>query len=130
MIVKFIREALGRIIVFINYITQPSKVVRSDAEQEWVNRQAKSLALYQFYACPFCVRTRRTIHRLNIPIEYRDAQNNPAYRKELLTEGGEIKVPCLRIEEKGQTKWMYESSDIIKYLNDRFGKSDGNVSQK
>jgi glutaredoxin len=130
MIVKFIREVLGRVIVFINYLTQPSKIVRSDAEQEVVNRQAKSLALYQFYACPFCVRTRRTIHRLNIPIAYRDAQNNPVYRKELLTEGGEIQVPCLRIEEKGQTKWMYESSDIIRYLNDRFGKSDGNVSQK
>jgi glutaredoxin len=121
MILKLLREALGRIIVFISFITRPAKIVRSDAEQGAVNEAAKGLSLYQFYACPFCVRTRRAIHRLNVPIEYRDAQNNPVYRSELLKEGGEIKVPCLKIEEKGRTKWMYESGDIIQYLNERFG---------
>jgi len=29
-------------------------------------------------------------------------------------------VPCLRIEENGQTTWMYESNTIIEYLNQRF----------
>lgn len=26
-------------------------------------------------------------------------------------------VPCLRIEENGNVKWLYESNDIICYLN-------------
>ncbi len=121
MIIKFIREALGRIIVLINFLTRPTQIVRSREGQEKVNQEAKNLKLYQFYACPFCVRTRRTIHRLNIPIEYRDAQNNSEHRKELKTEGGSIQVPCLRIEENDQTKWLYESANIIQYLNDRFG---------
>lgn len=129
MILKFIREALGRIIVFINFMTKPSKIVRSREAQEWVNKEAKNMALYQFYACPFCIRTRRTIEKLNIPIEYRDAQNNPAHRQELLKGGGDIKVPCLRIEENGRTRWMYESGDIIQYLHDRFGQGKGPVSQ-
>ncbi|MDF3852182.1 hypothetical protein [Achromobacter denitrificans] len=29
-------------------------------------------------------------------------------------------MPCLRIEEAGGTRWMYESSDIIAYLEQRF----------
>jgi len=124
MLLRLIREGLGRIIVFINFVTRPAQIVRSDTEQDAVKEAAKGLSLYQFYACPFCVRTRRAIHRLNLPIEYRDAQNNASYRQELLKEGGEIKVPCLRIEEKGRTQWMYESGDIIQYLNERFGSKD------
>jgi len=119
---KALREGLGRIIVFINFITKPKKIIRTDAAQKMADKEAESLSLYQFYACPFCIRTRRAIHALNIKIELRDAQNDPQYRQELLAEGGEIKVPCLRIEEKGQIIWMYESADIIAYLNKRFGK--------
>ncbi|MCA7113286.1 hypothetical protein LGL75_14005 [Staphylococcus aureus] len=29
-------------------------------------------------------------------------------------------MPCLRIEENGQTRWMYESSDIVAYLEKTF----------
>jgi len=121
MILKALREGLGRLIVFINFITKPKKIIRTDAAQKLVDKEAEGLSLYQFYACPFCIRTRRAIHALNINIEFRDAQNDPKYRQELLAEGGAIKVPCLRIEEKGKVIWMYESADIITYLNKRFG---------
>jgi glutathione S-transferase len=31
-------------------------------------------------------------------------------------------VPCLRIEkEDGSSEWMYESKDIIAYLDERYG---------
>jgi glutathione S-transferase len=29
-------------------------------------------------------------------------------------------VPCLLIEEDGEARWMYESNDIIAYLEKRF----------
>ncbi len=32
-----------------------------------------------------------------------------------------MKVPCLKIEQAGEVTWMYESNDIISYLNQRFG---------
>jgi len=121
MLLKALREGLGRLIVFINFVTRPRPMQRSEEEQARVNEEASSLTLYQFYACPFCVRTRRAVHRLNLPIETRDAQNDPADRQALKDGGGEIKVPCLRIEEAGETRWMYESRDIIAYLEDRFG---------
>jgi glutathione S-transferase len=59
--------------------------------------------------------------RLSLNIELRDAKNQQEFRDELAKEGGAVKVPCLRIEdEKGQYTWMYESSDIVSYLENKF----------
>lgn len=120
MIVKVVREGLGRFIVLVNYLTRPTKIERPVRVQQEIDASAKALSLYQFYACPFCVKTRRTIHRLNVPISFVDAQGNQQNREDLLTGGGAIKVPCLRIDENNKTTWMYESNNIISYLNDRF----------
>ncbi|KJK19517.1 glutathione S-transferase N-terminal domain-containing protein [Pseudomonas sp. NPDC087612] len=120
MIVKALRVGLGQLIVFGDWISRPAKLKRDPAAQALVEQQAKGLSLYQFHACPFCVKTRRTLHRLNVPVALRDAKNNQQDRQALLAEGGKIKVPCLRIEEDGKTTWMYESKVIIDYLNKRF----------
>lgn|GEM_PF-5453894 len=40
---------------------------------------------------------------------------------ELIAEGGRVMVPCLRIEEGVEAKWLYDSNDIIRFLNTRFG---------
>ena len=120
MIVKALRVGLGQLIVFGDLISRPAKRKRNAAAQAAVEQQAKGLALYQFHACPFCVKTRRNLHRLNVPVALRDAKNNEQDRQTLLAEGGKIKVPCLRIEEDGKTTWMYESKVIIDYLNKRF----------
>lgn len=123
MIVKALREGLGRLIVLISFITRPKRLVRSAADQEAVDKRAAHMALYQFYACPFCVRVRREVHRLNLPIETRDAQNDPRYRQELLEQGGKIQTPCLLIEEHGKRIWMYESKEIIEFLKRNFDPS-------
>ena len=35
--------------------------------------------------------------------------------------GGQNQVPCLKItDDKGETTWLYESSAIIQYLQNRF----------
>lgn len=120
MIVKALREGLGRLIVLISFITRPKRVVRAPAEQEAVDKRAAHMALYQFYACPFCVRVRREMHRLNLPIETRDAQNDGRYRQELLEQGGKLQTPCLLIEEDGKRIWMYESKEIIEFLKRSF----------
>ena len=120
MIVKALRVGLGQLIMFSKWISRPAKRKRDAAAQARVDQAAKGLALYQFHACPFCVKTRRTLHRLNVPVALKDAKNNEQDRQTLLTQGGKIKVPCLRIEENGQTTWMYESKVIIDYLNQRF----------
>nr|WP_207199245.1 glutathione S-transferase N-terminal domain-containing protein [Pseudomonas sp. TH49] len=118
--VKALRVGLGQLIIFIDFITRPGKKQRPAEVQAQVNSAAKDLTLYQFHACPFCVKTRRTLRRLNVPVALKDAKNNEHDRQTLLEQGGKIKVPCLRIEENGQTTWMYESKVIIDYLDKRF----------
>jgi glutaredoxin len=118
--VKALRVGLGQLIIFIDFITRPGKKQRPAETQAQVNAAAKGLTLYQFHACPFCVKTRRTLRRLNVPVALKDAKNSEQDRQTLLDQGGKIKVPCLRIEENGQTTWMYESKVIIDYLDKRF----------
>ncbi len=120
MLMKALRVGLGQLVILVDFLTRPSKKKRSQEAQAAVEALAKDLTLYQFHACPFCVKTRRTLRRLNVPVALRDAKNNELDRQTLLSEGGKIKVPCLRIEEAGQTVWMYESKVIIDYLEKRF----------
>ena len=79
----------------------------------------QGLSLYQFAGCPFCIKTRRAFRRLNVDIDLRDIRKEPAYREELLAQGGRIQVPCLRNENAGQVRWIYESSDIIEFVTGR-----------
>ena len=103
------------------FVTTPKGVVRSDVAQQAVSQQCRSLALYQFATCPFCIKVRREINRLSLPIELRDAQKNVFNRTELLQGGEQVKVPCLQIrDEKGNVQWMYESTAINQYLHQRF----------
>ncbi len=128
MIIKIIREVLGRTIVLFNYLTLPTPIERTIEQQQWVDKETQKMALYQFYACPFCIKTRRAIHRLNLSISYKDAQHNIQHRETLQQQGGAIKVPCLRIESDQQTIWMYESSDIIDYLESRFAENTKTIA--
>lgn len=122
MIMKVIRSILGKFILFADLVTRPKKLERSETSQKSVDEKTKNLSLYQFHSCPFCVRVRRAIRKLNLNIELRDAKNNSIYKQELITEGQSSKVPCLRIEEDDEVKWLYESLEIVKYLNVRFGE--------
>jgi glutathione S-transferase len=75
------------------------------------------LSLYEFEACPFCQRVLAAMRRLGLDIELRDIRVQPKYREELLAATGRATVPCLRIEEgPGKLRWMHESADIIKFL--------------
>jgi glutaredoxin len=120
MFIKALRVGLGQLIIFFDFITRPRKLRRSVDAQAKVDQAAAGLSLYQFRACPFCVKTRRALHKLNVSVELRDAKNNEEHRQTLLSQGGKIKVPCLRIDENGQSTWLYESNAIIAYLQGRF----------
>ena len=103
------------------FVTTPRGLVRSEVAQQDVAKQCQNMALYQFTTCPFCIKVRREMKRLSLPIELRDAQKNVKNRELLLKEGGQIKVPCLQIrDDNGNVQWMYESADIIHYLHQRF----------
>ena len=116
-----VRWLLGRIILFIDWLTMPRRPEHSPQRQAELDAQTAGLALYQYAACPFCVKTRRAIRRLGLNIELRDARNDPRHRRDLEQLGGKQQVPCLRIEGHGHDTWLYESDDIIAWLKQHFG---------
>ena len=118
---KTLRTVLGPVMLIKENLTRPKGVVRVQAEQDAVNQQCKSLALYQFKTCPFCIKVRQEMSRLSLNIERIDAQHEGPDRQALLNGGGKAKVPCLKITDKaGKTEWLYDSEKIIAYLRGRF----------
>ncbi len=118
---KTMRFVLGPILLLWERLTPPKGIVRPPAEQQKIDQQCQSMALYQFRTCPFCMKVRRTLRALSLPIELRDAQHNAQHRADLLQGGGQIKVPCLRVTDtQGQDHWIYDSALIIQYLRQRF----------
>ena len=116
-----IRLILGKLILLLNWVFTPKSIERDPALQASIDEQTASLTLYQYEACPFCVKVRRALKRQGLNIEVRDVKRNDAAREELLAGGGDLKVPCLRIAEGERgDQWMYESSEIINYLEARF----------
>jgi len=116
---KFIRWFLGKLILFYDRTFAPRPALRSNEEQNKVDALAREMMLYQFQACPFCVKVRRAMRRMSIPVELRDAKKDSRYAKELVAGGGKLQVPCLRVREATGDRWIYESTDIIQYLESR-----------
>lgn len=112
-----IRFILGRLVLAIDFLTRKKPTQKSS---DAINKQrslTQNLAIYQFHACPFCVKVRRFMHQESLEIELRDAKNDVVYRKQLLEDGGKIQAPCLRIKNgQGDHTWIYESDVIIQYL--------------
>jgi glutaredoxin len=124
-----VRAILGALILFFNWVFTPKSIKREASEQAAIDAQTRKLALYQYAACPFCVKVRRAMKRSALKIETRDAKRSEQFKAELLAGGGQLKVPCLRIEdESGDVRWMYESGDIISYLEQRFNPAEGETS--
>lgn len=102
----------------------PAVVTRPADEQRRVDEQTSRLALYQFASCPFCSKVRSEIARLSLDIVLHDTKTDPLRRQELLSGGGKTMVPCLRItNDDGSVTWMYESADIVGYLQQRFAQA-------
>ncbi len=118
---KTLRAILGPFMLLWEWLTRPQGMARTADAQAGCDAQCRSLMLYQFKTCPFCIKVRQEMRRLSLRIEIRDAQTAGIARDELIAGGGRAMVPCLRITDpSGNHTWMYESGAIIAYLRDRF----------
>ncbi len=119
---RALRLVLTPFLLLGDRLLRPRAIVRPPAEQHAVDARTRALALYHFPTCPFCLKTRRTLHRLALSVELRDAQHDPAHREALIAGGGKAQVPCLRIAEAdGSVTWLYESDAINAWLDREFG---------
>ena len=118
---KALRIALGPLLLLWEFITRPRGLVRAPAQQALVDASARSLVLYQFKTCPFCMKVRQEMARLSLRIEKRDAQHDEKNRSALIAAVGKPKVPCLQItHDSGQVEWLLDSKAIMAYLQGRF----------
>ncbi len=118
---RTLRLVLSPFMLLGEKLSTPKGMERPAETQQRIDQECRSLVLYQFKACPFCMKVRKEISRLSLNIELRDAQHDPEHREALLQGGGKIQTPCLKItDEQGNSQWMYESGDIIQYLQQRF----------
>jgi glutathione S-transferase len=90
-------------------------------QQQRAQREADRLALYHSPTCLYCMLVRRAIDRLAIRIELLNVDEDADALRELREGGGRSTVPCLRIDdESGNRTWMYESADIVAWLEQMF----------
>lgn len=102
-------------------LATPKGVVRPPEVQDKIDQECEQLTLYHFKTCPFCIKVRHEMARLSLPIALRDAQHDTKHRDDLLKGGGKIQTPCLQItDQTGKVQWLYESKEIISYLQQRF----------
>lgn len=73
-------------------------------------------SLYYSRYCYFCQKVLGFLQGAQHSIEMLNTAEG-THRQELVQGGGKGQVPCLRIEtEQGEVSWMYESDDIIRYI--------------
>jgi len=124
MFFKTLRIIIGPVMLLWEAVTRPKGLVRQPELQEKVDQQCRNIVLYQYRTCPFCIKVRQEIRRLSLNIKHLDAQNAGRDREDLIREGGQAKVPCLKItDQAGNSQWMYESGEIIEYLRGRFANA-------
>lgn len=117
MILEPFRWVIGQVVLTYEKLTAPEPPKRTNEEQATIDAQTTGLALYEFKACPFCMKVRKAMRRLGLNIERRDARRNAAWGDELRTQGGKYQTPCLKItDSSGNVEWLYESEDIITWL--------------
>lgn len=80
------------------------------------------LTLYMRPTCPYCHKVLEKMDELGIQAEHKDIAE-AANAEELVKRGGMQQVPYLVDAEHG--KEMYESDDIIAYLEENYGKAKG-----
>ena len=77
------------------------------------------LELYQKETCPYCQKVRLRMTELDLDYICRNVPNDNSRKAALLTKlGGEVQVPFLVDTDNNVA--MYESDDIIKYLEEKY----------
>jgi glutaredoxin len=115
---KPIRWIIGRGVLAYEKFFAPKPPERTHAAQAAINRQTTRLTLYEYKACPFCMKVRLHMRKLGLNINRRDAKRNHNARDELMQLGGKLQVPCLYIgKTDGADEWLYESDAIIAWLD-------------
>lgn len=79
----------------------------------------ESYELYHSETCGFCHRVRHYMAGAGWEIALKDTLRDRSAREALMQGGGKATVPCLKITREGEETWLYESLDIIDFLDSK-----------
>ncbi len=79
----------------------------------------QTLELWDFEGCPYCRKVREVLCELDLDYRAHPVARGSARRGELRRLGGKVQVPFL-VDPNTDTR-LYESGDIIAYLNATYG---------
>jgi glutathione S-transferase len=83
----------------------------------------KSLVLYGYPQCPYCRRVLSAIEALGLDVPLRNTMLDAEHNDALVAATGRETVPVMRIEGRdGSVRWLPESLDIVRFLNERYGE--------
>lgn len=77
------------------------------------------LELYANTGCPYCQKVMAKMNELNLDFIFRSHDFANSENSRSFKLGGKTQVPYLVDSEKGVS--MYESGDIMKYLDETYG---------
>jgi glutathione S-transferase len=80
------------------------------------------LELYDFENCPYCRKVREALCELDLDVLVHPSGKGSAHRQHLKRRGGKVQVPYLVDPNTGTE--LYESEDIIAYLNHTYGAGE------
>jgi len=75
------------------------------------------VVLYYMPTCPYSKKVLAFIEKQEFEVPLKNIEGDPKSTEELLHLGGKAQTPCLFIDGKP----LYESQDIIDWLNDKKG---------
>jgi len=79
------------------------------------------LTMYVKTGCPYCAAALAKVEELGLAVEQKNIAND-AVVAELVERGGKRQVPYLVDTDRGVE--MYESGDIVDYLDEHYGKKE------
>lgn len=112
----------GICFMLADYWFKVKPVSRSTEEQCSLDRESRRIQLYFCNTCPMSIKVKRRCEQLGLRVVEKDVKRVNAYRNELIHGGGEVRVPCLRVEgrQEQEPRWLYDANNIMQYLDRRF----------
>lgn len=86
-----------------------------------MSEQATTYTLYIKTGCPYCRKVMDFMNEHDIALPTMNLVEWPTAKEELVNIGGKLQVPCLVIDGKA----LYESDDIIAYMQDHLKELQG-----
>jgi glutathione S-transferase len=78
-----------------------------------------SLELWSFEGSPYCRLAREALCELELPYVLHNVAKGSPGREAFVKRSGKMRVPYLADPNTGRE--MFESADIVRYLNDTYG---------